>query len=73
MTDNVEALSRAARSLPPEERVALLEDILASLHEPDYENEAAWMSEVHARIAAHEASETWTTPSEEVFAKHRKP
>ncbi|MDZ4792449.1 MAG: addiction module protein [Hyphomicrobiales bacterium] len=42
MSDRVRALSRETRKLPPVERAALIDDLLASLDEPDARIDAPW-------------------------------
>lgn len=42
MSTLVEELSRNALSLPPEERIRLAEELLATVQEVDAEVEAAW-------------------------------
>ena len=51
MSDLVDELSRKARALPPEERVRLAEELLATVQEVDPEVEAAWDEEIGRRMA----------------------
>lgn len=51
MANLIEELSSQARTLPPADRVRLAEELLASVHEPDDEVEAAWDEEIRIRIA----------------------
>ena len=48
MTNLVDELSSKARTLPPADRVRLAEELLATVHEPDDEVEAAWDEEIRA-------------------------
>jgi putative addiction module component (TIGR02574 family) len=58
MTDRVSELAAQGRSLPPEERVRLLDLLLESLHDPSSaEVEQAWNAEIERRVAAHERGE----------------
>ncbi len=51
MANLIEELSSQARKLPAADRVRLAEELLASVHEPDDEVEAAWDEELRLRIA----------------------
>ena len=73
MSISVEELSAKARTLSPEDRARLAEDLLASLHEvPDPEIEAAWGEEIKRRIAEVENGTATLVPAEEVFAEIRR-
>jgi len=65
-------LSLRARSLAPEERAWLAEDLLASL-EADIEPQvdAAWEEELRKRIADVESGIVKLVPAEEAFARVR--
>jgi putative addiction module component (TIGR02574 family) len=66
-------LSSRAAELSREERAQLAEILLQSLAQiPLPEVEAAWASEVEARVAALERGEAQTVPAEEVFAQARR-
>lgn len=71
-TTLVEELSRRARDLSPEERVQLAEEILATVHEPDDEVDAAWDAEIKRRIAEIERGSASLIPAEEVFSSLRR-
>ncbi len=68
----VEELSQRARALPPEERVRLAEELLATVQEVDSEVEAAWDEELHRRIAEIDNGTAKIIPAEEVFAEVRR-
>jgi putative addiction module component (TIGR02574 family) len=72
MNDDVRKLSDAARALPPEDRIVLVDDILASLHEPDPENDRLWAQESQDRLYAYRRGELEAIDLAEVFAKHRR-
>lgn len=72
MSDLVEELSRRARALPPEERVRLAEELLATVQEVDSEAEAAWDEEIKRRIAEIDSGTATLIPAEEVFAEVRR-
>jgi putative addiction module component (TIGR02574 family) len=59
-----------ALALPPIERAALIEDILASFEFPDRERlDRLWAEEAEDRIRAFRQGEFEAIPMEEVFAK----
>ena len=72
MANLIEELSSQARTLPAADRVRLAEELLATVHEPDDEVEAAWDEEIRNRIAAIDAGTAKLTPAEDVFAQVRR-
>jgi putative addiction module component (TIGR02574 family) len=52
MNENLKDLSAKARRLPPSERAALIEALLASLDAPDARIDALWAEEAERRLAA---------------------
>lgn len=72
MSDLVEELSRRARALPPEERVRLAEELLATVQEVDPAVEAAWDAEIKRRIEEIDSGKAKLVPAEEVFAEVRR-
>jgi len=72
MSDLVEELARKARALPPEDRVRLAEELLATVQEVDPEVEAAWDEEIRRRIAEIDSGKAKLIPAEEVFAEVRR-
>jgi putative addiction module component (TIGR02574 family) len=72
MTDLVDELSRKARALPPEDRVRLAEELLATVQEVDAEVEQAWDAEIRRRIAEIDNGTAKLIPAEEVFAEVRR-
>jgi putative addiction module component (TIGR02574 family) len=71
MTDAAKTLSAEARKLPAAERIALVDDILASLDEPDSAIDRLWAREADERLAAYRRGEIKALPLEEVLAKYR--
>ena len=70
MTDLVTELAARGRTLPPEERVRLLDLLLESLDEaPHTEIERAWTAEITRRVVAHERGEGKLFDAEEVMAE----
>ncbi|MCX7161243.1 MAG: addiction module protein [Proteobacteria bacterium] len=72
MTDLVDELSRKARALPPEDRVRLAEELLATVQKVDAEVEQAWDAEIRRRIAEIDSGTAKLIPAEEVFAEVRR-
>ena len=72
MSDLVEELSYKARALPPEDRVRLAEELLASVQETDAGVEAAWEEEIKRRIAEIDGGKAKLIAAEEVFAEVRR-
>ena len=72
MSNLVDELSRKARSLPPEERVRLAEELLSSVQGADEDVDAAWAEEIKRRLTEVESGTAKLTPSEEVFAEVRR-
>jgi putative addiction module component (TIGR02574 family) len=72
MSDPVEELSHKARALPPEDRVRLAEELLASVQEVSPEVEAAWDEEIRRRVAEIDSGKVKLVPAEEVFAEVRR-
>ena len=72
MSTLAEELSRQALALPPEERVRLAQELLATVQQEDAEVEAAWDEELKRRIAEIDAGTARLTPAEDVFAEIRR-
>ncbi len=68
----VEELTQKARLLPPEERVRLAEELLATVQEVDSDVEAAWDQELRCRIAEIDGGTAKLIPAEDVFAEVRR-
>lgn len=73
MSDLLSELSRQARTLPPEERAQLAEELLASLQGwQSTEIETAWDSEILRRLDEVERGVAILIPAEDVFAEARR-
>lgn len=73
MPVSLSQVEQQARLLSVEERARLAEMLLESLRDgPSAEIEAAWASEIEARVAAYERGETETHAAEDVFAEARR-
>ena len=71
MTDAAKILSKQARNLSPDERLELVDDLLASLDEGDSKTDALWTKEAEDRLAAYRRGEIKAIPLQEVLAKYR--
>jgi len=71
MTEAAKTLSVQARKLSPSERLQLVDDILASLDEPDPNIDRLWTKEAEERLAAYRRGEIKAIPLEQVLAKYR--
>ncbi len=70
MADLVSELAARGRSLPPEERVRLLDLLLESLEETaTVATDDAWVKEIGRRVAAHERGEGKLYDADEVIAE----
>jgi len=72
MGKTARALSDAARELPPFDRLEIVDQILASLDEPDQAIDAMWAKEAEDRLAAYRRGEIRSVPLDEVLAKYRR-
>ena len=71
MTDAAKQLSKQARNLSLDERLELVDDLLASLDEGDAKIDALWAREAEDRLAAYRRGEIKAIPLQEVLAKYR--
>jgi putative addiction module component (TIGR02574 family) len=71
MTEAAKTLSMQARKLSPSERLQLVDDILASLDEPDTNIDRLWAKEAEDRLAAYRRGDIKAIPLEQVLAKYR--
>jgi putative addiction module component (TIGR02574 family) len=70
MPDTLDAISKEALVLPPDQRVALAHLLLASVEPaPDPGAEAAWENEIARRMARFDSGESQAVPASEVFAR----
>ena len=72
MLEHTEAILEQALALSPKDRAALVEELLASLDQPDPTVDALWAKEVEDRINAYEAGELEAIPAKAVFRKYKK-
>ena len=71
MTKAAKTLGAQARKLSPDERMELVDDILASVDEPDPTVDRLWAMEAEDRLAAYRRGEIKAVPLQEVLAKYR--
>ncbi len=64
-------LLKEALDLPPIERAALADQLLASLDKPDEAIDAAWRKEIAARLRAYRSGTAETVSAEEILAEYR--
>ena len=71
MSQLVDKLAADAKQLSAEERVTLVEIILAQLHETDPDWEAAWMVEAERRMVSVASGDDVLIPAEKVMENLR--
>jgi putative addiction module component (TIGR02574 family) len=69
MQDSTHRLLSQVISLPPSERAALVEGIIASLDRPDPSLDALWLKEAEERLAAYDAGELEAIDADQIFAE----
>jgi putative addiction module component (TIGR02574 family) len=71
MNEKVKALSLEARKLTPAERAELIDELLASLDQPDPTIDVLWAKEAEDRLAAYDRGEMAAHDITEVVSKLR--
>ncbi len=71
MSDETKILIERARALPPEERIALVEDVLDSLDQADPHIDQMWAREASDRLAAYRRGELAAKDLSDIVAKYR--
>lgn len=71
MTEQTKDLIALAAKLPPNERIALVEEILSSLDQPGAEMDRLWAKEAEDRLAAYRRGEIKAVELDEVLEKYR--
>jgi putative addiction module component (TIGR02574 family) len=69
---NVKGILAKALSLPVEDRAALAEALLRSMHLPDEDIDREWMAEAERRLDEVRSGRAAAIPADEVFAEIRK-
>jgi len=71
MPISAKALSAQAMQLPPDERLALVDQLLDTLDEPDATLDALWAKEAESRLAAYRRGEVQALALSDVIAKYQ--
>ena len=71
MSNEAKALIERARALPPQERIALVEDVLDSLDRADPDVDQLWAREASDRLAAYRRGELAARDLRDIIAKYR--
>jgi putative addiction module component (TIGR02574 family) len=71
MSNEAKSLIERARALPPEDRIALVEDVLDSLDHADPEVDRLWAREAADRMAAYRRGELAAKELSDIVAKYR--
>lgn len=71
MSNEAKTLIEQARSLPPQDRIALVEDVLDSLDHADPDIDQLWAREASERLAAYRRGELAAKDLREIVAKYR--
>jgi len=70
MTEQTKHLLALASQLPPMERIALVEELLAGLDQPDAAIEREWAEEAESRLQAYRRGEISAVGVEHLLAKY---
>jgi putative addiction module component (TIGR02574 family) len=71
MPITAKTLSAQAMQLPPEERLALVDELLDTLDVPDTTLDALWAKEAESRLAAYRRGEIEAASLSDVIAKYQ--
>jgi putative addiction module component (TIGR02574 family) len=71
MSNEARTLIERARALPPEDRIALIEDMLDSVDRADPAVDRLWAREAADRVAAYRRGEVAARDLGDVVAKYR--
>lgn len=71
MPVSAKTLSAQAMQLPPEERLALVDELLDTLDVPDATLDALWAKEAESRLAAYRRGEVQALALSDVIAKYQ--
>lgn len=71
MSNEAKTLTERARALSPEDRIALVEDVLDSLDRADPDVDRLWVQEATDRAAAYRRGELAAIELSDVVAKYR--
>lgn len=71
MTSKAKALGEQARELSPQDRIALVEDVLNSLDRADPNIDRLWAQEAKDRLAAYRRGDLAAKDLSDIVAKYR--
>ena len=71
MTSKAKALGEQARELSPQDRIALVEDVLDSLDRADPNIDRLWAQEAKDRLAAYRRGDLAAKDLSDIVAKYR--
>ena len=71
MNAKAKALGEQARELSPQDRIALVEDVLDSLDQADANIDRLWAKEAGERLAAYRRGEIAARDLSDIIAKYR--
>ncbi len=71
MSNDTKTLIARVRALPPEDRIALVEDVLDSLDHADPDIDRLWAREATDRVAAYRRGALAARDLSDVIAKYR--
>ena len=71
MSNEAKTLIEQARALPPQDRIALVEDVLDSLDRSDPDVDRLWAQEASDRLAAYRRGELAAKEIGHIVAKYR--
>jgi putative addiction module component (TIGR02574 family) len=71
MSNEIKRLIEQARALPPQDRIALVEDVLDSLDRTDPDIDRLWTREANNRLAAYRRGELAAKDLGDIVAKYR--
>ena len=72
MSATTDELVSEIRALPDDEKMRVVDAILAELHKPDPEIDRVWAQEAKKRWAAYKEGRIDSVSYEDVMAKHRE-
>lgn len=72
MSVSAKTLSAQAMQLPPEERLALVDELLDTLDVPDAAIDSLWAKEAESRLAAYRGGEVQAVALSDVIAKYQQ-
>jgi putative addiction module component (TIGR02574 family) len=71
MNSRAKTLFEQARALPPQDRIALVENVLDSLDRADPQIDRLWAQEASERLAAYRRGEIVAKDLSDIVAKYR--